>query len=245
MILAIPQQLETWEAVATVSIAKAIGAKIVFHPLANPEVGMLMWLASVPLAEEVYDSTKHPSLNYLGAYRQIENSKLSYAEILAVASGLKDVALLVPTFSKISQSDDSDIVVCPFGLKLDLDLPSNCWRSIVQMLRTYSENIFLLGERGQRLDAVGFPEAHILSDLTIEEKLETLAKAKLIIGVPNAWTWAVTGWTKKLIYFYPDKQLAARWFPWPGDTFFRIWIDTNNIQIPPMLAGLRKAISLL
>jgi ADP-heptose:LPS heptosyltransferase len=137
------------------------------------------------------------------------------------------------------------ILVCPFGIKKELDMPVAVWRAIVRHLRSYGHSVCVLGDRGQRLDVANFTESETLSEHTMMYKLTALSCATLVVGVPNAWTWAATAWATKSVILYPENVGAQKWYSFISDNFGRICYPAQQLQIPVVLAGLRKLIAQL
>jgi ADP-heptose:LPS heptosyltransferase len=239
-LLSVPQ-IDSWEAVATVSVIQALGMKCVGHPLASNDIVELLSTAGIR-SEMAYKSAEHPSLNYGKAYRNVDSSDKSYHEALAEASGFANLKQYRPVFVDIPSAEGSDIVVCPFSFRQELNLPVPVWALIIQHLQTYGCDVHLMGDSHQRMDAVGLPESAIICRLPMKEKLARLAAAKLILGVPNGYTWAATAWEKKMVYLYPDSVPQIRWWPFSDQTFRRIEYESHSLSPMLLLANVRKFI---
>jgi hypothetical protein len=137
------------------------------------------------------------------------------------------------------------IIICPFAQVPELVLPDRIWCPIVQMLRGYGLPVCLLGHCGQWMDACGFAENEILSELPMEQKLAALENATLVVGIPNTWTLACTQWEKKIIYLYPDDQDPHKWWDQASPNYGRLLYTTGGIQVSILLAGVRELIKVL
>lgn len=182
------------------------------------------------------------------AFRRIDqSSKESYPEVLMVTSNLPPMTPF-PSLSYMRHpvvASEGGIVVCPFGIRREMDLPSSVWRTVVRHLRTYDRRVFMMGDRGARQDECQYTESEILSDAPVAEKYGALHAADLIVGSPNAWTWAGSAWRKKMVVFYPDNLPPKRWLPYVYDEMGVVQFGAYQLQIPIVLAGLRKMIGQL
>lgn len=245
MILGIDRPIELWEAVSAIQLVQAIQktGECSVAVVDGPGVGIFA------LVEDGIDIYSHPQkdekvLNFDVAYRKADQTDQPYCYTLAKENGF-ELELDCPQFPKIQPTQDAGIIVCPFGLKNELDLPLEIWKHIIKQLRTYGESVMLLGDPGQRMDSASFTEGENLSEWALLAKIQALASAKLVVGVPNAWTWIATAWEKDLVYFYPDSIPPRRWFPFISNHFGRIGYESRDLKAPTVLAGLRKMISVL
>lgn len=185
------------------------------------------------------------SLAFADAYREVDNSDLPYVEVLAQASAWPSGDEIKPPKFCVEPSEGGGIVICPFAPKRELELPVNLWRALVRVLRTYNVPVSLMGARGQWLDAVAFTEGEILTEQPMAVKIKKIASADLVIGVPNEWLWAASGFTKTLIYLYPDNVPSRRWFQFSDNKFGRIVYSPLALDVPRILAGLVQLIPLV
>ena len=234
----VPSNLTSWELMATLAVAQAEGAKQAecygAADFAVMEAGGL-WVRRT-------DDGCSSTLDYYAAYRQIDQEQAPYVSVLAKVSGFSRTVL--PRFSPgvIGAQAPRGIVLAPFGIKPELDLPKQVWFAVENLLRTYGVPVFLVGDHGQRLEPSAFTESEILSNLGMVEKLEAVASAQLVVGVPNAWTWAAASFDRKLIYAYPETLPAKRWFHYTSDSFGRILFHPNQIRLPLLLDSIRELI---
>jgi hypothetical protein len=241
-------QLPLWEVIASIQIFQALqrGWHVCFHSN-NGDVSVLCGCAGVPFLLGGGDATAGDCLNlaYSAAYRAVEVSlDKSYVEVLAAESGYPGLVTREPQFLNMPvQEERNDIILCPWGLKTELDMPVSCWLAISKHLRSYGCKVCVMGQPGKRLD--GYTEDEVLSELPILEKMQALASAKLVVGVPNEYTWMATAWERKIALLYSDSIPPRRWFPWAHDNWGRILFETHMISIPVLLAGLRELIKIL
>lgn len=255
MIFRIPE-IELFEAVATVQLLLAATDAVTMG--AQGEALTLIDAACLPwngLDDDTLDaSDRMPSpvqLAYGDAMRKIDKEEnRSYHELLLACSlpllsndlhsiNIDKSALAFP---QIKPTGEKCIVMCPFGLRRELDLPVRVWRHIALFLRSYNLRLYLMGSRGERMDQAVFTESEILSEETMQDKLAILALSSLVVGVPNGWTWLATAWTRNMVILYPDGMPPRRWFPYIHDRYGRILFEAHNLQVPIVLAGLRKLI---
>lgn len=249
MTLDILEGITTWEAVASVQIAQAVGCDK-YSVLRPTEATDLLALGGLTRSEGEYTiHTGDIALDYAKAYRDLslQEEDIPYTTVLASVSGIKP-AIQAPKFaiSDIEAAGSGrSIVVAPFALNRDLDLPLSTWISIISHLRSYGLPVKLIGDKGQWLDPAGFEENDILSELPVEDKLCHLANASLVVGVPNAWTWAATAFRPAIAYFYPDNMPQHRWFGFSDERYGRMVFDPRNVQSPIVISGLRAMIASL
>jgi len=261
-------KISLWETVATIQIAQALSEKHFYCD----ELDQYQLLLSANLNR--VGAGEGLVLNYDRAYRTVEDTQdlivacscggalqcqkcfatgqviqrgPSYVDVLAACSGLS-AEFESPKFMDLRNngwSGQDGIVVCPFAVKPGLELPVAAWRAIVRHLRTYGYPVYLMGDRGQWQDDCAYLEKEILSEQPIVIKLSYLANAKLIVGVPNEWTWAAAGFNTKMVYFYPERMPTRRWFSFASANFGRIVYDPDQLQIAVLLSGLRQLIAQL
>lgn len=147
--------------------------------------------------------------------------------------------------SGISSGENGGIVICPFACVPELQLSQPVWKPVVRTLETYGERLWLMGEEKQRMDGCRFTEADIASNLPLTDKMKVLASATLVIGSPNRWLWMSTVWERKIIVLYPEGEPSRKWFGFQNDNFGRILYQPDNVQVPALLACVRKLISIL
>lgn len=140
---------------------------------------------------------------------------------------------------------NSGIVICPFACVPELQLSQPVWKPVVRTLETYGERLWLMGEEKQRMDGCRFTEADIASNLPLIDKMKVLASATLVIGSPNRWLWMSTVWERKIVVLYPEGEPQRKWFGFQSDNFGRILYQPDNLQVPALLACMRKLIGIL
>lgn len=236
MILTVPDRLTTWESVALVQIAQAAKKVAACEGVAG--YNEFTHAAGI---EGYYFNAGYP-VNFADAYRKVEQSKMYYGNVLAQCSGLHGLKLEYPVFPT-QPTQSRGVVLAPVALKPELNIQVPVWRAVVKHLRSYGEPVYLMGDnQNERMDAAAFPECDMFLSCTLEQKLQVLANAKLVVGTPNAWMWIAAGMTKTLV-IYPDSIPQDRWWPWNGERHGRLLYQSNMLQIPVLLAGLRKLIS--
>jgi hypothetical protein len=246
MTFGINEKIELWEAIAAVCLLQQTQAII-------PAIECESWVAEVMQSagmwpREFFEDKDRKMLNFSGAYRAVDNSKLSYIDILAAENGLRfpRPSVLGPRFQShggaVMRGKPGSIVLAPCGLKGDLDIPVQVWQSVARFLRSYGRNVLYMGLPGQRLDRGAFFESEIITSRSWGEKLAVIEEADLIVGVPNAWTWAATGWNKNIVVLYPDHIPPLRWFWFDSPKFSKIIYIVHQIQTPVILSGIRQMI---
>src|ERR1035437_3145276 len=232
MILGIGSQIELWEQVAAVQVAQAVHADLNSLHI-DPD---LLAAASMPQAIVEPDFM----LDFLSAYRRADDSATPYTDLLAGSSGfaVKTAAprLVLPDAAR------ECIVVCPYGLRKDLELPLQVWPMIIHNLKSYGFPVVFMAESGQRMEGAKLAEADILAECSLADKMRVLASAKLIVGGTNAYLWLATAWDKKQIIFYPDSVPISRWFSFESMSFVKLCYTRHDVRLPMLLAGLRSAI---
>jgi hypothetical protein len=236
MILGIRRPITLWESVAVLQIQQAYQCALSGTNL----FGELLEAADLPTTELEVDKIIETD----SAYRAIDSSAIPYAFVLAQLNGIDPAQITNPMLPKLQPTETGGIVLCPFGLKPDVDLPISVWSDIVRMLRSYGVPVTLVSDPGQRLDSAYFTEDAIVNGRSLTEKLKLLASAKLIVGCPNAYTWLATGMNKKQAVFYPSTMPNARWFGFygHGHAYQLIGYDSHQVQIAILVASLRLAI---
>ena len=236
--LVVPSGLSSWELMATLSIAQSEGI-VLAKCVGEGREATATFMRAGGLATTAVD-VGHPTLDYAAAYRQVDQEQAPYVSVLAHVNGY--MRTIKPTFPNIRRLPERGIVLAPFGIKPELDMPKQVWFAVENLLRTYGVPVLLVGDHGQRLEPSAFTESEILSNLGMVEKLEAVASAQLVVGVPNAWTWAAASFDRKLIYAYPETLPAKRWFHYISDSFGRILFHPNQIRLPLLLASIRELI---
>lgn len=232
----IPARTTTWESVATLQLANSTGTKVISD---DPEIAALIQLSGL----QAIPPAAGAAPLYFEAYRAIDEETVdsSYHQVLARVSGQKCVPSLLQI--DVASEDKGHIVICPYGPKKELAIPLSVWRAVVRHLRSYGRRVYLMADKGERMDGIAFTEAEILSERSMKEKLEVLATATLTVGVPGAWMWLATSWQKQLIVLYPEGIPPRKWFPFVHENFGRLLYPADRLQIPVFLAGLRMLIS--
>lgn len=228
-----------WEATAILQLIQALGTTP--NIKITGEGGGLFSLPGV-LSEENHQDLELPIDR---VYRDIDNSDLPYVELLRQMSGWPIEKEIVPPKLSGEATTGGGIVICPFGPKKELDLTWAAWRSIVRLMRSYRVPIWLLGAQGQWMDQVAFTESEILSEEPIARKIEVVASADVLIGVPCEWMWIAAGFVKSLIVLYPEQVPNKRWFHYSHDKFGRIIFSSHAVDIPRIMAGLAKLVAIV
>jgi hypothetical protein len=239
LIIKVSDTAKLWEVIPVIQIVQAVqdNIKVVCN---NVDSRALLSQGNVWLTSE--DPTH--TIDFNSAYRDIETSKLTYPEIIRNQLYLRE-QLDRPKLFGYEPSEQPHIVLCPFALRKDLNLPANMWRSILRMLRSYIPTVYAMGGAEDRLDELPLTEGDYRCVSPLDDKLELLATATFIVGVPNEWTWLSTAWMKRMLLYLPDDQPFFRWFPFPQREFGRLYYQPQLLQIPTLLAGTRKLIQRL
>lgn len=98
---------------------------------------------------------------------------------------------------------------------------------------------------GQRMDFCAFTESEILSELDNNGKIEYLAKATLLVGVPNIWLEMAAAHKTPTIMFYPADIKPDLWMPYQWDKLVRVATCKQGMVSPVVLTAVRQAIMLL
>jgi hypothetical protein len=238
----VPNDTPLWEVVGSLQVAQARHVA-----LCGPSQ-LAIDIAELSARIIYLDPPEHIELNYSKAYRAIDTSENPYPVVLAAQSGItiNTDAVMKIQLPGIQPGTRDGIIVCPKTFKPELALPPVTWRAIVRMLRSYDRPVYLMGEPGEWMDDASFAENEILTELPLKEKLEWLAGAELIVGVPNAWLWLAAAWEKKIAFLYPDSIPKYRWFWFASDsTYGRISFVPYQLQTAVVLTGLRTMIDAL
>lgn len=239
----LPGTLTLWETLGAILIAKSSDTVTLSAPTSEVleliRASQVSWFlgGDTPTGEQ-------SALPFADAYRMMEDTDQAYPDVLASAAG-RMLMVRDFTFPNIEANTGGGIIVAPFGLKAELDLPSGVWRELAKNLRSYDLPVRLLGRRGQRQDGSSYTEGEQLSDLSIEEKLQAIASADLIVGTPNEWMWSASAWKKKQLLFYPEHLPQKRWGWWEGDEFGRIMFQSHQLHVSVILATMNKMINML
>lgn len=182
-------------------------------------------------------------LAFAEAHRKIDDAgKRPYVDLLEELSGLSKLKLSAPQFPLLHPGNKGSIVVAPFPVRPDMGIPLSIWKHLVLHLRTYDRPVYQIGERGERQEECAYSEGDILCDLPVADRLEAVADAELIVGVPNIWTWAATAWNKKQVIMYPDSVPLERWFPYGSRAYGIMLYEKTKLQVPVILTALRQII---
>jgi len=236
--------VELWEVVAAIQVLQSQGVTAVVSAcsLMSPRAVALLEAAGLHL----YGPGNEPQLDTMKAYREIGTAKESYPAVLARVSSLSAEPIKAPQFpaTDITPSTDGGIIVCPHEVVDAFKLPWTVWRAIVRHLRSYGSQVRFIGRPGERMDYATFTEGQNLSNLPVQDQMQALASAKLIVGVPNEFTWLATAWEKKILVMHPDDMPVERWFGFDvaPQTLGRLLYTGSQLQVPVILAGLRKLI---
>jgi len=245
MILGIPSDAALWEVVGAIQVCQSAGIADVEYN-GGDESSQFLELTGLKQAES---GTAEKWLDLGSAMRQLEKAKVTYPDLLADTVGLKIGGGKAPLFPGLetAQGEAGGIVVSPYHVHDSFRLPWQIWRGLIKHLRTYGLPVHLLGMTGERADYANFTEGTVLSSLPVADKLRALAQAKLVVGVPNAWTWAAAGYGKKVIVLHPDGIPHERWFGFEVQprTLGRLLYDAQQLQPAVILAGMRKLISIM
>jgi hypothetical protein len=248
MTIDFPDNMELWETVAAIQVMQSLGIGGRFPRFDGvvSDVVRLLVMAGVCKKEQMMPAMP---LQTAEAYRAVNASTESYQAVLARRSGLDCRRMKAPQFPNagIAPSLSGGIVICPFEINDAFKFPWQVWRAVIRHARTYGLPVTLLGRPGQRMDYATFTEGSILSELPMIDKMRALADSRLVLGIPNEWTWMATAWKKKVLVFYPDDLPVDRWFGFDVApyTLGRVLYTRSQLQIPVMLAGARRTIELL
>lgn len=245
-VLRIPAETELWELVAAVQICQAYGMTHAwFHPM-DAESRRVLELAGIHLCAEASTAVELPRDR---AYRQLAQENRPYQNVVAALAGLPPARIGAPRFPRLETEvgERGGIVVAPFEVHESFRLPWQAWKKVIRHLRTYGVPVTLMGRPGQRADYASFTEGTILCSASTDEKLCALAQARLVLGVPNEWTWMAAAWNKKIIVLHPDDIPHERWFGFDvaARTLGRLLYQSRELQVPVILAGLRRLISVM
>ena len=163
MIISVPSTIKLHEAVTTLQIASAAKAQLNWPSLVEefPVPALMRCAGFSPswtgnLEDELV-------LDYAAAEKCVEDTDKPYCFVLS-SQLQEELALECPKFPFIQPSEDAGIILSPFGLKPELNLPRIVWKAVVRHLRTYGQSVMLLGEPGERLDIASFSEAENISN---------------------------------------------------------------------------------
>ena len=183
-------------------------------------------------------------LSFAGALRAMGTRVEPYWKILAEANELPFVPD-TPLHLNRKTSDANKILLCPYGPDAALNLNHNVWKYITKSLRSYGCDVMMMGDVEQRMDSCAFLENETLGGLPLVDKLQHIASATLLVGVPNAWLWLGIALGKQTICLYPDNVPQQRWLWQYGEHVARLQYEHDKVQIPILLTGVRKAIAAL
>jgi hypothetical protein len=238
---------EVWEAIAAIQIMQASGVRRVGVRCRDTSLCYLYHLAGLHLTD--VEPTVQFKLDE--AFRSIDSAMshdMLYQSWLARVSGVDLSRGITPVaFPRMEPvANREHIAFCPFGLSKFQPIPLSAWKAVVRFLRTYGLPVYLVSDPGQRADGLNFTEGCTLSDAPIQEKLRILASAKLVVGMPNAWTWMAASWKRTMAIYYPTGIPPLRWFGFYNNPKHgRVEYLPHQIQIPVLLAGLRNLLTVL
>ncbi len=251
MIFRVPENIQLWEGVAVVQIVQHLNNRpnlspnemsyVALVPDLTEDTTALFQLGAVGCNVKKYDGDEK-TIELIQAYGSTHTADMYYGQVLMRENGLQVAPLRPPYFPFIrGDMKKQGIIVCPFGLRPEFDIPTNIWKDVIKQLQSYDPNVYVLGERRQRLDEIGLTENEILSDLPLSVKLQTLASAKLVVGVANSWTWLSSAWVVNRILIHPDNIRNDRWYPAMDNTQTEFLLQNREILSSPMVqVGIRK-----
>lgn len=238
--------VELWEAVATMQIMQATGEKVAASCVdVHSDLAYLFHLAGFRLT----DAAPTCQLKLAEAFRTIDGAMsydVTYQAWLARSSGLTLTKAIAPVdFPRMLPiAPKEHIVLCPFALSKLQQIPMTAWKAIARFLRTFDVDVYLLSDPGHRADGLNFTEGTMLTDHPIVDKLHILASAKLVVGMPNAWTWLASSWGRMLAIYYPNGTPTMRWYGfYNSPKHGRVDYIPHQVQIPLLLAGLRQLLT--
>jgi hypothetical protein len=237
---------EIWEAIAAIQIMQATDSKVGVY-CTDPTLSYLYHLAGFRLC--MTDSIASVAFRLDEAYRSIDGAMshdVTYQAWLARVSGVKLVKPIAPVkLPRMARVEDQEhIAFCPFALAKLQPIPMNAWKAVLRFLRTFGLPVYLIGDPGQRADGLNFTEGCMMSDALVYEKLRILASAKLVVGMPNAWTWLTASWNRSLAIYYPNDVPSMRWYGFYNSLQHgRIEYVSHQVQIPLLLTGLRQLLA--
>lgn len=233
---------EMWEAVAALQVMQAIGGhSISAHKLPEP-LPLLFHMAGMRLTGE--EPTQ--IIKFDAARRTLAKCPhdAPFPMWLGTESGFKLTSSQIKPVQlprcHAEWGTSEDIILCPHPVSTILTITQPVWRAIALFLRSFNARVRFMGDIGQRIEGLNFTEGNILSDLPLAEKISILAQAKLVVGMPNAWTWLAATFNRSVLVYYPDTEPMLRWFGFYNTPKHgRVSYSPSHVQIPVMLMGLR------
>lgn len=236
-------EAKLWEVVATMIAAQAAG----WLAAADPG-GLLqaMELTKLAMPDGGTDQIWATAEGYNKVYRDLEDSKADEPYPVALGRALnlpkpdpQRLVLNLPHEPGIPLYRNA-IILAPFGLRRDLEIPLVVWRHIARFCRSYGLPVLLLGDYSARMDIATFTEGDLLGRQDMATILATLEAAEVVVGVPNEWTWLAACYRTKIALMYPETMPSRRWFWFGGNRIARGVFVPSNIQTPIVLTTIRK-----
>lgn len=235
----VPARTKLHDVVATIQIAQAAKVRV-----AAADIDALTLLALAGVSGGQHPEDNPVVLPYTKAFVKASRSAEPYCCILATEAGYNTIQLDDPKLV-VQSIAPKKIIMAPFPIASGLGFEdTRPWAFVHNHLKTYEPDVLLLSEHNEWMDNCAIPECDILSEVPIETKLEYLAAARIVVGVPNAWTWIAAGLGVPTVVCYPDRVPVQRWFPFTGKHIAQALIEYPT-RIPTLLAGLRQLIAAL
>lgn len=237
-----------WEVVATIAAGHAAGWDVLPSTdcdAVSRELCVMMSMERAPHADDEYSVVAETENAYDRVYRDIEDSKADepYPVVLGRALGLGplygDLRLKLPADPGVPLYRNA-LILAPFALRRDLEIPLVVWRHIARFCRSYGRPVLLLGDESARMDIATFTEGDLLGRQPLRTILATLAAAELVVGVPNEWMWLAASYNTKVALLYPETVPPKRWFWYGSNRVARGIFTPSNVQTPVVLTTIRK-----
>jgi len=237
----LPARTKLYDVVVAIQIAQATGEKVA---AADPDSTALLECAGVDASVRGVGDPK--TLSFGRAFVLASKDSVPYPAVVAAESGFSGITLDKPKFNvPVREGLPRAISMCPFPIVAGLSFEDNRpWAFVHQHLKTYGQDVLLVGDHNEWLDNCPLPECDILSEAPMPLKLSYLAASTLVVGVPNAWTWVATALGVPVVLFYPDWMPIHRWFPFEENNLGRA-LFSHPTEVPMVLAALRQLIAAL
>jgi hypothetical protein len=235
MILQLPDSTTYTEAVAMVMVCQQLP-----NIQVNAPRSVLQWfeMAGIPLT-----SQSGVAINFGEATRLMKGSRRFYPELIIESLGLSHSPIESPQFLLKIAPKDNGIVLAPFGP--ESAVPMSAWRLVVRYLRSYGQDLLLVGEPGERIDLAGFTEAEICSGRSPFSQVHLIQSAALVVGVPNGFTWTAAACNKPSLILMPEDILPSQLFPFnaPNKLSRILAYPREGLEYAALITGLRALIS--
>jgi hypothetical protein len=243
----ITQSAELWEIMAAIAVTQNQPPhpdRVLLHD--GADIQKLIAAAGLPTGPTNKDLAQ---FNFDAAFRHIDRLQMEacYFDALAKVSGLQIVQEYSLKFPGAVQTKPS-IVLSPFELKSDMQIPAVIWVALIKQLKRmtgFRTQVHLVGPQDYRLEDATLTEDEIKTWQSPLHQLQFVAGADVVIGVPNAYMWAATGFDRKVVVLLPEQLPTRRWWPWGGKQNGIGLYDARNLQAPVLLASVRKLMDMV